>query len=186
VPPLSSPEIHTPPAKRSKRMRCNEVELLRGLEREGELLCSPLSCTASPLPSSPPSPPCSHMPLTAPWPLLPPAPLVLELASPPTGLPAPPSFPTLPPLVVAPSSGAVPASPPLPLQSLSPLPMPTPQPTVAGSSVSAECTIPAAPPMSIHFPLAAFKVICSHCLRNINNISFRQCPDCYKIRGGMN
>jgi hypothetical protein len=180
VPPLLSPEIHTPPAKRSKRRRRNEVELQCRLEREGELLLSPLSCTALPLPSSPPSPLCSHTPSTTPSPLLPPAPLVLEPALPPMGLPAPPSLPTSPPLAVAPSSGAVPASPP------SPSPSPTPQPTVAGSSVSAECTIPAAPPISIHFPLAAFIVICRYCLRNSNNISYSQCPDCYKTGGGMN
>jgi hypothetical protein len=49
VPSPSSPEVITPPPKRTRRRR-NEVELLRGLEEEGELLFSPLFGVASPLP----------------------------------------------------------------------------------------------------------------------------------------
>jgi hypothetical protein len=80
VSPLSLPEVNTPPAKRTRRQH-NGVELLRGLEGEGELLLSPLSCTASLLPFLPPSSSSSHMSSTASLPLLLPAPLDLELVS---------------------------------------------------------------------------------------------------------
>jgi hypothetical protein len=84
VPPLSSPEVNTPPAKWTRRRR-NGVELLRGLVEEGKLLLSPLSCAALPLLFSLPSPCRSHTSLTASPRLLPPALLELEPASPVSG-----------------------------------------------------------------------------------------------------
>ncbi len=84
VSPLSLPEVNTPPAKRTRR-RHNRVELLRGLEGEGVLLLSPLSCTASLLPFLPPSSSNSQMSLTASLPLMLPAPLDLEPVSPVSG-----------------------------------------------------------------------------------------------------
>jgi hypothetical protein len=74
-------------------------------------------------------------------------------------------------------------SPPPPSPPSSPSPPPSPSPPTPHP---ADNTIPPAPPMSIHFPLACFKVICRFCLQNSHNISYRQCPDCYKKQGGMN
>ncbi len=178
VPPFSSPEVNTPPAKQTRR-RCNKVELLRGLVGEGELLLSSLSCTASPLLFSLPLPSRSHMSSTALPPLLLLAPLDLEPASPVSSPHAPPTFPASLPPALAPLSSS---SSPLPPPSPSPLPPPSPSPTPQ----PAASTIPAAPPMSIHFPLASFKVISRLCLRNSHNISYKQCPYCYKSGGGLN
>jgi hypothetical protein len=47
-------------------------------------------------------------------------------------------------------------------------------------------TIPAAPPMSKYFPDCPFKVICRYCLRDDHDVRYRQCPNCYKKRGGTN
>ncbi len=68
-------EANTLPAKRKRKLR-NKVELLQELEEEGELLLSPLSCTASPLPflPSPPSSPGPHASAAASSPLSSPAP----------------------------------------------------------------------------------------------------------------
>jgi hypothetical protein len=82
----SSPEFITSLAKRTSRGR-NKGELLRGLEG------SPLSCRASPPPFSLSSPPRSHTSSTVLSPLMPPAPLELVPASPPTGPHALPAFP---------------------------------------------------------------------------------------------
>ncbi len=92
----SSPEVTTPPAGRTLRRR-NEVELLRDVDGEGDLLLSSLSCTTSPPPLSPSSPPRSQASFTAWPPLLPPAPLEHMSSSPPVCLPAPPEFPESPP-----------------------------------------------------------------------------------------
>ncbi len=171
MPPLTLSEVNTQPAKGTRRQR-NELELLRGLVEEGELLLSPLSCPASPPLFSLPLPSRSHAPSTASLPLLPPALLELEPALPVSGPPAPPMLPASPPPSVVPSAGVEPADPPS--SSSSPLPppslSPTPQPAASN--------IPAAPPMSIHFPLASFKVICRLCFQNSHNISYKQCPDC--------
>jgi hypothetical protein len=88
-----SPEVNTPPAKR-KRRRSNEVELLRGLEEEGELLLSPLSWTASPLLSSlsPPSSPRPHASATTLLPLSSPAPPEHMPLLPPAGPPSLPNY----------------------------------------------------------------------------------------------
>jgi hypothetical protein len=51
-----------------------------------------------------------------------------------------------------------------------------------GSSAPAVLVIPAAPPMSIHFPTACLKVLCCNCLLNSQNISYKQCPDSYKSK----
>jgi hypothetical protein len=106
-----------------------------------------------------------HTPSTALPPLLPPALLELEPASPVSGPPAPPTLPASPPLAVAPYAGVVPADPPSSSSSPSPPPSPFPMPQPADSN------IPAAPPMSIHFPLASFKVICCLCFQNSHNIA---------------
>jgi hypothetical protein len=53
-PPISSPEIQSPPVKRTRRQR-NELELFRDHEEEGELLLSPLSAPATPLPVTQPA-----------------------------------------------------------------------------------------------------------------------------------
>ncbi len=140
--PPPSPEAITPPAKRTRKRR-NEVELLRGLGEEGELLLSPISCAASPPSLSPlsfsPSSPLRLQssssalpPPTALPSLSPPAPLYLEPASPTSNspappasdLPAPPTFPALPPLAVEPPQEAMPADTP----SSSPPPSATPVP----------------------------------------------------------
>ncbi len=158
------------------------MELLRGLEEEGELLVSPLSCTTSPSPFSPSSSssPSSHASATASSPLLLPAPLEHVPLSPPAGPPAPPELPESPPEVEAALADSLspPSDPPSPSSSLQPAP--PLQPTNTGS------TIPTAPPMSIRFPSACFKVICRYCLCNSHNICYKQCPDCYKSGGGMN
>jgi hypothetical protein len=77
----SLPEVTMPPPKRIRRRR-NKVELLRGQEGEGELLLSPLSGVASPLPFLPLSPSSQHTPSTALPPLLSPTPVDLEPISP--------------------------------------------------------------------------------------------------------
>jgi hypothetical protein len=192
--PLPSPEIVSPPAKRTRKWR-TEVELLRGLEEEGEFLVSPLSGAASPPSFSPPSPSSRHTPPTASLlvalpPVLTPVRLNLEPVSPTPVTPAPPTFPATPPLVVTPpvaamlagpsspsplpSSSSSPPSSPSPLPSPSPAPPPAPPPSSPSPSPSTPQSsaniIPPALPMSIHFPSACFKVICRICFRNSHNI----------------
>jgi hypothetical protein len=203
--PASSPEIRTPPPKRNKRKRRNEVELSRGLDGDGELLLSPLSCTASSLQSSLSPPSNTDMSPTVTSPPLPPAPLVIEPATPPTSPPAPPELVTLPPPAVAPPAGAVLGALLPPSPSPSPLPSPSPEPPAPESSTlqlqppppdaapsepphcEAELsTIPIAPPFSAHLPLSPYHVICCLCFRNSHSIAYKQYPNCYKLNGGNN
>jgi hypothetical protein len=149
---------------------------------------------------------------TASPPLMPPAPLELVLASPPRDLPVLPALPeSLPPAATLSARAALadppppmppmdlPAPPSLP-ESLPPVvalaeraapvhqPPPMPMPSDTGSTVPAASTIPAAPPsrMSLYYPSASFKIICCYCFRNSHNISYQQCPGCYKTGGGTN
>jgi hypothetical protein len=70
---------------------------LRDVDGEGDLLLSPPSCMASPLPFSPSSPSRSEVSFTASPTLLPPAPLENLPTSPLACPPAPPELPESPP-----------------------------------------------------------------------------------------
>jgi hypothetical protein len=47
-------------------------------------------------------------------------------------------------------------------------------------------TIPPAPPFSKYLPSCTFKVIFRYCCRDNHDICYRQCPTCYKKKGGTN
>jgi hypothetical protein len=70
----------------------------------------------------------------------------------------------------------------------SPPPQHTAMPAPMDTSliIRATTTIPEAPPMSKFFPNCPFKVRCRYCLRDNHDICYRQCPSCYKKRGGTN
>jgi hypothetical protein len=167
-----SPPVVSPPAKRTRKAakrRC-EVELLRDEELEGELQLSPLSCATHSPSLSPPTP--STLPKNVPFH---------------DDLQLPPSSPTLPSSPSAPPSPTSPSAPPMPSPPTSSPPtsprfqaLPTPPP------IDKSPTIPAAPPMSAYFPSCPFKVICRYCLRDDHDVWYRQCPNCYKKRGGTN
>ncbi len=53
------------------------------------------------------------------------------------------------------------------------------EPPAEKPTATAEPVIPVGPPIFVHFQSSSFKVICCYCLCNSNNISYRQCPDCY-------
>jgi hypothetical protein len=120
--PLPSPEIITPPAKRTRRRR-NKVELLCGSGDESEFLLSPLPCTPLPPSSSLSSPSRSQKsspaspsstaspPSTASLPVSPHVLLYLEPVPLASGPPAPPTLPASPPPAEAPPAGAAPARP---------------------------------------------------------------------------
>jgi hypothetical protein len=38
----------------------------------------------------------------------------------------------------------------------------------------------------LYYPSASFKIICCYCFLNSHNISYQQCPGCYKTGGGTN
>jgi hypothetical protein len=90
----------------------------------------------------------------------------------------PPGPPESPPSETPPAISAT--SPP------SPRATPTPAPADIGSDVPTDSSIPIAPPMSKYFPSCPFKVLCRYCHRDDHDIRYRQCPSCYKKRGGTN
>jgi hypothetical protein len=177
----SSPDVMSPPAKKTKKQR-NELELLRSDVNTNELLLSPLRCTASPPPSSPltpslpPSSPCPPGPSPELALLCSPAPLERILASTSSELSTPPVLPESSPSAALPSEGEAPAfSPSSPTTHRS-----TPVPADASLSGPAASTIPVAPPMSPYFPSCSFKVICRYCFHDDHDICYKQCPSCYK------
>jgi hypothetical protein len=168
------PKTAPPPVKKPRKRR-NEVELLRDCGESNEILLSPPPSRGSPL--SPPLPASSRQPSQPTPPSDHPAPettelLRLEPASPLLEPTEPPEMPTTPPST---------APPP-------PSHLGTPAPATAVTSLNerAATTIPDAPPMSTFFPSCPFKVICRYCLCDDHDVRYRQCPSCYKKRGGTN
>jgi hypothetical protein len=177
-----SPEVTTPPAKRTRKRR-NEVELLRDVDGEGDLLLSPPSCLASPR-SFPPSSPSrseafSTASFTASSTLLPPAPLENVPALPPTCPPAPPELPVSPP----PAESAPADQPSQPSDSLPPpsnappptnepsSPPPQPSPSMPGLP-----TVPAPPPRLQH---QHDWDLCHECREHYHQKSFFHCWFCH-------
>jgi hypothetical protein len=62
----------------------------------------------------------------------------------------------------------------------------SPAPTDPAISEPALDTIPVAPPMSAFFPKCPFKVICRYCFTDDHDIHYKQCPGCYRKKGGTN
>jgi hypothetical protein len=188
-PPPSPPEVESPLAKRVRRRR-NEVELLRGPEEESEFLLSPLSSLATPAMPDAPATLATIMPPSITPPSLPSFStrsdaMILDTtetlsASPTADSPAPPASPMLPILPI--HANAISASPPSP----PPSHHTSSVPTDSAVSEPATDTIPVAPPMTAFFPKCPFKVICRYCFRDDHDICYKQCPSCYRKRGGTN
>jgi hypothetical protein len=177
----------------AKRKRRNEVELLRHWDESSEFLFSPLpsrstSSSPSPLPAnlrSKPTPP-PNSPPPAPRDPSPRDSPTLEPVSPILELPGPPVLPDSPPTSCTPWLPASPQNVAPPVADTATTATSPPSSTPAPSDTGLISTIPAAPPMSSYFPSCAFKVICRYCFKDDHDIRYKQCPRCYKKKGGTN
>jgi hypothetical protein len=180
---LPSPELLTPPAKRTRRRR-NEVELLRDHEEDNELLLSPFSAPATPHTatlhaSTPPTTPTTTaVPYTptspASWEDLPASPL-LDAPTPTRGrAPDAPTLPTLPdsPLNVAPSPARA-------AMKARPIPVPTVPASSADPSppASPSSNTPSSPP-PLRAPNQEGWDLCMKCRRHYHHKMYRHCWFC--------
>ncbi len=163
--------------------------MLREEGHDGEIVLSPISCTPSTPPSA--SPTAAPPPQSSPRPTSPSCSLRSPRSASPcttpilglsellceTPSPSPPGLPESPPSAATLENQEPPSSPSHQTATL---------PTNAGFNIPATPVIPAAPPMSSFFPNCPFKVICRYCLRDNHDVRYRQCPNCYKKRGGTN
>jgi hypothetical protein len=190
----SSPEVTSPPAKGTRKRR-NEVELLRDVDGEGDLLLSPPSRLASPLSFSPSPPSRSEASFTASPTLLPPAPPENVPASSPACPPAPPELPMSPPPAEPapadqhslPNNSLQPAGPPPADQSSqpsNPLPPPsnTPPLTTEPSSPQPSPATPGAPtvpatPQRLHHQHDWD--LCHECREHYHQKSYFHCWFCH-------
>jgi hypothetical protein len=173
-PPPPSPEINSPPAKKT-RLRRNKVELLRDHEEENELILSPLSVPAMPASATlhvttPPSTPTTSDPPTCmatslwdgvsashlqatPTPLtLPESPLHVAST---TACAAMAAHATLRATPVVPLLSALPAPSPAPELTKRTLTFPAPAPAVPVASPSASLPLNVAPSAACTAPSAA-------------------------------
>ncbi len=181
------------------RKRRNEVDLLRDWDESSEFLFSPppsrsTSPSPTPLPANlrsqptpPPNtpPPVPRDPSPRDSPTLEPVSSLLELPAPPV-LPDSPPISFTPPLPASPQNVAPPVIVAPPAANTVTSATSPPPSTPAPSDTGLTSTIPAAPLMSSYLPSCVFKVICRYCFKDDHDIRYKQCPRCYKKKGGTN